>query len=153
MDHRRDDVTHGVMPGPRVGPLASAFAWGRLSQGRALALPRPGAGRPTTPLRAPTTLRRVDHAARYAYSAPMSMHSLVEAKTRLSDLIDRAQQGEAVVITRHGKPVAELRALRPRGRAMTHADLEWLDQHRAPRRNPVEDAGSLVSRMRDEEER
>jgi len=41
----------------------------------------------------------------------MSVHNLVEAKTRLSDLIDRAQQGEAVVITRHGKPVVELRAL------------------------------------------
>jgi hypothetical protein len=36
---------------------------------------------------------------------------------------------------------------------LTRADLEWLDQHRVPRRNPVEDAGSLVSRMRDEEER
>jgi prevent-host-death family protein len=43
----------------------------------------------------------------------MSMHSLVEAETRLSDLIDRAQQGEAVVITRHGKPVAELRTRGP----------------------------------------
>ena len=83
----------------------------------------------------------------------MSAHTLVEAKTRLSDLIDRAQQGEPVVITRRGKPVAELRALPSRGRALTHADLEWLDQHRMPRRNPVEDAGSLVSRMRDEEER
>lgn len=83
----------------------------------------------------------------------MSMHSLVEAKTRLSDLIDRAQQGEAVVITRHGKPVAELRPLAPPGRAITLADLEWLVQHRVPRRNPAEAAGSLVSRMRDEEER
>jgi len=53
----------------------------------------------------------VNHAAQYAYRAPMSVHNLVEAKTRLSDLIDRAQQGEAVVITRHGKPVVELRAL------------------------------------------
>jgi antitoxin (DNA-binding transcriptional repressor) of toxin-antitoxin stability system len=82
----------------------------------------------------------------------MNTHSLVEAKTRLSDLIDRARQGEVVVITRRGKPVAELRALPSPGRAMTHADLEWLDQHRVPRRKPAEDAGSLVSRMRDEEE-
>ncbi len=58
-----------------------------------------------------------------------------------------------MVIARHGKPVAELRALPSPDRAMTHADLEWLDQHLVPRRNPVEDAGSLVSRMRDEEER
>jgi prevent-host-death family protein len=83
----------------------------------------------------------------------MSTHSLGEAKTQLSDVIDRAQQGEAVVITRHGKPEAELRPLPPPGRAITLADLEWLDQHRVPRRHPAEDAGSLVSRMRDEEER
>jgi antitoxin (DNA-binding transcriptional repressor) of toxin-antitoxin stability system len=83
----------------------------------------------------------------------MSTHSLVEAKTRLSDLIDRAQQGEPVVITRHGKPVAELRALPAEGRRMTPADLAWLDAHRVPRRNAAEDAGALLCRMRDEEER
>jgi antitoxin (DNA-binding transcriptional repressor) of toxin-antitoxin stability system len=83
----------------------------------------------------------------------VSTHSLVEAKTQLSDLIDRARQGEAVMITRRGRPVAELRALPAAGRAMTHADLEWLDAHRVSRRHPSEDAGALVSRMRDDQER
>ncbi|BAC89621.1 type II toxin-antitoxin system Phd/YefM family antitoxin [Gloeobacter violaceus] len=31
-----------------------------------------------------------------------------EAKTHLSALLDRVERGEVVVITRHGKPVAQL---------------------------------------------
>jgi prevent-host-death family protein len=31
-----------------------------------------------------------------------------EAKARLSELIDKAEAGETVVITRHGRPVARL---------------------------------------------
>jgi prevent-host-death family protein len=31
-----------------------------------------------------------------------------EAKTRLSELIEKVEAGETVVITRHGKPVARL---------------------------------------------
>jgi prevent-host-death family protein len=33
---------------------------------------------------------------------------LFEAKNRLSELVDRAERGEEVVITRRGKPVAKL---------------------------------------------
>lgn len=38
------------------------------------------------------------------------MHSvgLFEAKTHLSELVGRAEQGEEVIITRHNKPVAKL---------------------------------------------
>ncbi|MBM4060781.1 MAG: type II toxin-antitoxin system prevent-host-death family antitoxin [Planctomycetes bacterium] len=31
-----------------------------------------------------------------------------DAKTRLSELLDRVEQGETIVITRHGVPVARL---------------------------------------------
>lgn len=31
-----------------------------------------------------------------------------EAKTHLSDLLDRVERGERITITRHGKPVAHL---------------------------------------------
>jgi prevent-host-death family protein len=31
-----------------------------------------------------------------------------EAKTKLSELLDRVERGEEVVITRHGKPIARL---------------------------------------------
>jgi len=34
-----------------------------------------------------------------------------EAKNKLSALLDRAQQGEVIQITRRGKPIAELRAV------------------------------------------
>jgi prevent-host-death family protein len=39
----------------------------------------------------------------------MASYSVAEAKNRLPSLIDKALDGEEVVITRHGKPVAELR--------------------------------------------
>jgi prevent-host-death family protein len=39
----------------------------------------------------------------------MASYSVAEAKNRLPSLIDKALEGEDVVITRHGKPVAELR--------------------------------------------
>jgi len=39
----------------------------------------------------------------------MSTYSVADAKANLPRLIDRAMQGEEVVITRHGKAVAELR--------------------------------------------
>jgi prevent-host-death family protein len=83
----------------------------------------------------------------------MTTHSIVEAKNQLSELIDRAQKGDAVVITRHGTPVAEIRPIPAPPRHITHADLEWLAARRVVRRNATEDAGTLVSRMRDEEQR
>ena len=39
----------------------------------------------------------------------MATYSVADAKNRLPSLIDKAISGEEVVITRHGKPVAELR--------------------------------------------
>ena len=43
----------------------------------------------------------------------MAAYSVADAKNRLPSLIDKAIAGEEVVITRHGKPVAELRAAAP----------------------------------------
>jgi antitoxin (DNA-binding transcriptional repressor) of toxin-antitoxin stability system len=37
--------------------------------------------------------------------------TLVEAKAHLSELLDKVESGEAVVITRHGRPVAQMSAL------------------------------------------
>jgi len=81
----------------------------------------------------------------------MSRHSVVDAKNNLSELIARAERGEEVVITRHGQPVVELKAVARTPKRMTQADLDWLDANRAPRRNADVDAGTLVSRMRDED--
>lgn len=83
----------------------------------------------------------------------MSTHSVAQAKNQLSELIDRALEGEAVVITRHGRPVVELKRIPEPARAVAPDDLDWLASRRIGRAPPPEDAGALVSGMRDEEER
>jgi antitoxin (DNA-binding transcriptional repressor) of toxin-antitoxin stability system len=84
----------------------------------------------------------------------MGTHSVAEAKNKLSELIDRALNGEEVVITRHGHPVVEMRATRPKKRPITQADLDWLKANRPPGQlSPTMDAGQLISTMRDEEQR
>ena len=81
----------------------------------------------------------------------MASHSVAEAKNRLPELIDRALKGEDVVITRHGHPVVELKALTPAARPVTKEDIDWLDAHRVGKKRSGDNAGSLVSRMRDED--
>ena len=55
----------------------------------------------------------------------MTAYSVAEAKNTLPKLIDRALQGEEVVITRHGKPVVELRPTQSRPEPPVGSD-EWL---------------------------
>ena len=38
----------------------------------------------------------------------MEQIGLFEAKNRLSSLVNRAEKGEEIIITRHGRPVAKL---------------------------------------------
>jgi prevent-host-death family protein len=84
----------------------------------------------------------------------MAHYSVAEAKNRLPELIDRALKGEDdVVITRHGRPVVELKAIAKPQRKITPADLDWLAARRVGKKIPGEDAGAFVSRMRDEEQR
>jgi len=56
----------------------------------------------------------------------MSTYSIAEAMERLPNLIDEAIGGGDVVITRDGKPVAELRPVRPLDRAAADAAYERL---------------------------
>jgi prevent-host-death family protein len=53
----------------------------------------------------------------------MARYSVVEAKNNLSALIDAAEAGEEVVITRHGKPAVHL--VRPVA-AGAAVDPEWV---------------------------
>jgi len=82
----------------------------------------------------------------------MSRHSVVEAKDRLSELIDSALGGESVVITRHGRPVVELRPIPAAPRPVTAADIDRLAARRVGAAAST-DAGDLVSGMRDDDER
>lgn len=84
------------------------------------------------------------------YSEAMDSHSVADESSRLTELVDRVLAGENVVVTRGGRPVVALRAVPLQGRRMTSADLDWLDARRAGLAAPAEDAGALVSRMRDE---
>lgn len=83
----------------------------------------------------------------------MSIYSIADAKDQLSELIDRVLKGEGVVITRHGRPLVELKPIDEPARAVCRADLDWLAAHRVGRTPPSQDAGSFVERMRDESER
>ncbi|MBV8073772.1 MAG: type II toxin-antitoxin system Phd/YefM family antitoxin [Acidobacteriaceae bacterium] len=49
----------------------------------------------------------------------MSMEvSIYDAKNKLSELVKRAEQGEEVILSRHGRPVVKLIALPPRKRVL-----------------------------------
>jgi prevent-host-death family protein len=78
------------------------------------------------------------------------MHTvrLADAKARLSELVERAEGGETVHITRRGKPVAVLSsAYRPRS-AVSAAKLKTVTDGMAEQ---TESAGDFVRRMRDED--
>lgn len=45
-----------------------------------------------------------------------------EAKTRLSELLDRVDKGAVYVITKRGRPVAELRRAAPKGQLLFGSD-------------------------------
>lgn len=85
----------------------------------------------------------------------MSTHSIADARNNLPELIDRALAGEGVVILRDGHPVVELKPLPAAvpSHPVTPEDLDWLAANRVGRTVPDEDAGALVSGMRDEGER
>ncbi len=80
----------------------------------------------------------------------MSRHSVADAKNKLSELIDRALEGEGVVITRHGRPVVELTPVSPPPKPVTPEAVDWLTKRRVGRRMPREDAAAAVRRLRDE---
>jgi prevent-host-death family protein len=83
----------------------------------------------------------------------MGTHSVAEAKNRLPELIDRALKGEGVVITRHGRPVVELKPIPEPARPVSAADLDWLAARRVKVRGMKKNAADLVTAMRDEENR
>jgi prevent-host-death family protein len=80
----------------------------------------------------------------------MGRHSVVEAKNQLSELIDRALNGEGVVITRHGRPVVELTPIPSTAQPITSQAVDWLRERRVGKRKPRADAATLVRKMRDE---
>jgi prevent-host-death family protein len=79
----------------------------------------------------------------------MSTHSVAEAKNQLSRLIERALEGESVIITRHGHPVVEIKPLKSPVRHTAKEALAWLEGKRVKLRGEAIDPVELVSRIRD----
>ena len=82
----------------------------------------------------------------------MAAYSVAHAKTNLPSLIDKAMAGEEVVITRHGKPVAELRskiATDQRGAVGSYA---WLTARRDARPGIGKTSVEILNEMYEEDE-
>ena len=83
----------------------------------------------------------------------MATYSVADAKNRLPALIDQAMAGEEVVITRHGKPVAELRPARQRSAKSAKAMHEWLLARTMARKGVGITSVELLDQMYEEDER
>ena len=82
----------------------------------------------------------------------MPTFSVAEAKNNLSKLIDLALKGEQVTITRHGVAVVEVKPSPKKRKPVTEESLARLRAFRESHGATLgEDAGSFISRMRDEE--
>ena len=75
--------------------------------------------------------------------------SVAEAKSHLSEILDRVEAGEEVVITRRGKAVARLKP--ERRSASISPDFEKLRAFRESMPMASIPAGELLRQMRDEE--
>lgn len=80
-------------------------------------------------------------------AAVMSTINLADAKARLSELVERAEAGERIVITKRGKPVLEL--TRPKAE-LCRIDLSQLRAltDRLPRQK--QSAGDALRDLRDQ---
>jgi prevent-host-death family protein len=81
----------------------------------------------------------------------MTSYSIAKAKDNLSKLIDEALAGGEVMITRHGKVVAEIRSAEAGGAG--HWSPELIDEIAARAKSLPslgESAADIVRRMRDE---
>ncbi|MGH7025293.1 MAG: type II toxin-antitoxin system Phd/YefM family antitoxin, partial [Caulobacteraceae bacterium] len=83
-------------------------------------------------------------------------YSVADAKATLPRLIDRAAAGEEVVITRHGKPVAEIRPVTAAGTAPSRearaAAVEWLRARRLKLDRPGPTSVELLNMIYDDPE-
>jgi len=79
----------------------------------------------------------------------MASYSVAEAKNRLPSLINKAMSGEEVVITRHGKPVVEIRPKRATTPEELAAIDAWLDE-RAKARPVSVSTLDVLQALRDE---
>ena len=81
----------------------------------------------------------------------MSEYSIATVKDQLPRIIDRMLDGEPVIITRRGKPVAHVVPIEPAVAAHPHKiDLEWLRSVREAASTGVAPTIDTVQAMRDD---
>jgi prevent-host-death family protein len=80
----------------------------------------------------------------------MGTHSIADAKRNLSRLIERALEGEDVVITRSGYPVVALRPVSQPTRTLSPEAIERLRRRRVGKRMPRTNAVAGVRSQRSE---
>ena len=73
--------------------------------------------------------------------------SIAEAKAHLSKLVDQAEAGDPVCITRRGKPVAQIVAAERKRKPIDVAALRALTDKMRPQE---ESAGDFMRRLRDD---
>ena len=81
----------------------------------------------------------------------MTKYSVADAKNALPKLIDRALAGDEVVITRHGKPVVELKPAQPQPAAST-ATYAWLTARRRERPGVSMTSVEILDRLYESDE-
>ena len=83
----------------------------------------------------------------------MPTYSVADAKAGLPRLIDRALVGEEVIISRHGRPVAELRSVTGApARVGSPASYAWLQARRRRRPGVGLTSVELLDQLYDEPE-
>ncbi len=80
----------------------------------------------------------------------MSEYSIANAKDQLPRLIDRMLDGESVVITRRGRPVARVVPIEVAPAPQPRIDLAWLRAVREAASTGVKPTIDTVRAMRDE---
>ena len=77
----------------------------------------------------------------------MKTVNLAEAKAKLSALVEEAEAGEIVCITKHGKPIAQLVAASVPKRRIGIEELRQVTKGSSAQK---ESAGEFIRRMRDD---
>ena len=81
----------------------------------------------------------------------MGAYSIGEAKAHLSAIVEQVARGEAVTLTKRGKPVARIVSLVERS-PKPGLDLDRLRQLRATMPKSKVDSAVMIRKMRDEED-
>jgi antitoxin (DNA-binding transcriptional repressor) of toxin-antitoxin stability system len=79
----------------------------------------------------------------------MKTVSVVEAKAKLPSLLQAAEAGEKVIVTRRGKAIAEIKAIVPEINSDDPYGLKWLAERRAQFTPMRQSAVDLIREMRE----